>query len=43
MTEWFADTYFFLALRNPKDSGHHQAASVLPSLKQVRLGRVEIL
>ncbi|MFT3879192.1 MAG: hypothetical protein QM703_05975 [Gemmatales bacterium] len=37
MIEWFADTYFFLALRNPKDTGHQLAASVLPSLKQVRL------
>lgn len=27
MQAWFADTYYFLALRNPKDEGHAKAVA----------------
>ena len=27
MQAWFADSYYFLALRNPKDEGHAKAVA----------------
>lgn len=32
MQAWFADTYYFLALRNPKDEGHAKAVAATASL-----------
>lgn len=37
MTERFADTFFFLALRNSQDAGHQQAVALLAGLKDPRL------
>ena len=31
MQAWFADTYYFLALRNPKDEGHAKAVAASPA------------
>jgi predicted nucleic acid-binding protein len=32
MRPWFADTYYFLALRNPKDEGHAKAVAATAKL-----------
>jgi predicted nucleic acid-binding protein len=32
MPAWFADTYYFLALRNPKDEGHAKAVAATSRL-----------
>ena len=32
MQAWFADTYYFLALRNPKDEGHAKAVAATSRL-----------
>jgi predicted nucleic acid-binding protein len=33
MNTWFADAYYFLALRNPKDEGHARAVAVTGQLR----------
>lgn len=37
MTEWFADSYYFLALRNARDEGHKKAVEITDQVKQKRL------
>jgi predicted nucleic acid-binding protein len=37
MQAWFADTYFFLALRNPKDEGHPKALEAAAKLAPRKL------
>ena len=37
MTELFADTFYFLALRNPRDSAHAWALALTPQLRSRRL------
>src|SRR5262245_37020734 len=37
MQAWFADTYYFLALRNPKDEGHAKAVAVTGMLSPRKL------
>jgi predicted nucleic acid-binding protein len=37
MQAWFADTYYFLALRNPKDEGHAKAVAATAKLAPRKL------
>ena len=32
MSDWFADTFYFLALRNPRDAAHARAVALTPQL-----------
>jgi predicted nucleic acid-binding protein len=33
MTRWFADTFYFLALRNPRDQHHAAAKRITPNIR----------